>query len=233
MNPILIFRHVECEGPGYLGEFLEARNIPCRIISIDRGESVPRDLDNIAGLVFMGGPMSVNDPLPWIAEELAFIQRAQEICLPMLGHCLGAQLISKALGGKITANPVKEIGWHTVTQAKNKCGDRFLPAVADSFEAFHWHGEMFSIPDGAEHILSSQFCENQAFVIGKTMALQCHIEMTTAMIREWVSLFTLQLSNPDSSVQSETMILQDVEKKVRDMQMTANKYYSLWLTGFD
>jgi len=233
MNPILIFRHVEYEGPGYLSEFLDARNIPYRIINIDRGEAVPGELDNISGLVFMGGPMSVNDPVPWIAEELALIRKAHEYSLPMLGHCLGGQLISKALGGKISANPVKEIGWDQVNRPKNNCGDLFLPGLADKFEAFHWHGEMFSIPDGAELILSSQFCKNQEFVIGKTIAMQCHIEVTAAMVREWVSLFTEQLENPSSSIQSETTILLDVEKKAIELRKIADQIYSHWLKGVE
>ncbi len=194
---------------------------------------MPRELDNISGLVFMGGPMSVNDPVPWIAEELALIRNAHENGLPMLGHCLGGQLISKALGGKININPVKEIGWHQVSQLINNCGDLYLPGLADEFEAFHWHGEMFSIPDGAELILSSQFCENQAFVIGKTIAMQCHVEVTTAMVREWISLFTEQLETPSGSIQSETTILLDLEKKVVELQKTADQIYSHWLKGFE
>ena len=111
MQPILIFRHAPHEGPGYLADYLDRRGLPHRLIRIDQGDPVPTSLDGIPGLVFMGGPMSVNDPLSWIPKVLNLIRQAVAADLPVLGHCLGGQLISKALGGVITKNPVKEIGW--------------------------------------------------------------------------------------------------------------------------
>ena len=114
MKPLYIFRHIDCEGPGYLAEVLERKGIPWQLIAIDTDVAVPHSIDGCSGLVFMGGPMSVNDDLPWIGQELALIRAAQTAGLPVLGHCLGGQLISKALGGEITANPVREIGWHPV-----------------------------------------------------------------------------------------------------------------------
>ena len=104
MKPLTIFRHIACEGPGYLDRVLKRCSIPYRLVRIDLNEAVPRDLEETSGLVFMGGPMSVNDPLPWISQELELIQAAQACGLPVLGHCLGGQLISKALGGTVSAN---------------------------------------------------------------------------------------------------------------------------------
>jgi GMP synthase-like glutamine amidotransferase len=114
MRPLYIFRHIACEGPGYLAEVLARHNVPSRLIRIDAGDRVPDSLEGCSGLVFMGGSMSVNDPLPWLEQELSLIRAARAIDMPVLGHCLGGQLISKALGGEITRNPVKEIGWHPV-----------------------------------------------------------------------------------------------------------------------
>jgi GMP synthase-like glutamine amidotransferase len=111
MKPIYIFRHQEYEGPGYLQQVLHQHQLPYQIFYIDQGETVPSNIEHCSALVFMGGPMSVNDELPWIAPELHLIRDAVAKHLPVLGHCLGGQLISKALGGKITANAVKEIGW--------------------------------------------------------------------------------------------------------------------------
>src|SRR3989304_290806 len=111
MKPLFIFRHIDIEGPGYPTHFLKKHGIHYRLVKVDEGDVIPRSLDNIGGLVFMGGSMSVNDDLPWIHQEITLIKRAAEAKLPILGHCLGGQLISKALGGEVYANPVKEIGW--------------------------------------------------------------------------------------------------------------------------
>ena len=118
MKPLYIFRHIDCEGPAYLAEVLARRAIPWQLIAIDAGDSVPPSIDGCSGLVFMGGPMSVNDDLPWIEHELDLIRLAQDAGMPVLGHCLGGQLICKALGGAITANPVREIGWHPVRRSE-------------------------------------------------------------------------------------------------------------------
>ena len=102
MEPILIFRHVACEGPGYLAEFLDRQQFPYSMICIDRNDPIPESLPDTSGLVFMGGGMSVNDDLPWIDQEMRLIRQAVDKNMPVLGHCLGGQLICKALGGQIS-----------------------------------------------------------------------------------------------------------------------------------
>ena len=233
VHPILIFRHIEIEGPGYLGEFLELRNIPYKIICLDRGEPVPENLNKVSALVFMGGPMSVNDSLPWIDEELELIRMAHNMGLPMLGHCLGGQLISKAMGGEIKVNPTSEIGWHQVKQTENKYASLWMNGLENEFEVFHWHGETFTVPDGAELILSSQLCENQVFVIGKTLAMQCHIEMTEVMVKAWIECATDNLKYSSIGVQSSTDMLVDLKEKIFNLKIVADKIYSQWLSGLN
>src|SRR5262245_55774807 len=114
MKPVAIFRHLAAEGPGHFVTYLTRRNVPWRLVRIDEGEAVPGDPAGFSGLVFMGGPMSANDRLPWIDEILALIRAAVASDVPVLGHCLGAQLMAKALGGEVTRNAVKEIGWGKV-----------------------------------------------------------------------------------------------------------------------
>src|SRR3989304_3649018 len=111
MKPVAIFRHHRNEGPGYLGAYLDARGVPWTVIRIDQDEKVPADARAFSGAVFMGGPMSVNDDLPWIAPGLDLIRAAVAAGVPVLGHCLGGQLIATALGATVSPNPVKEIGW--------------------------------------------------------------------------------------------------------------------------
>lgn len=229
MKPVRIFRHIACEGPGYLATFLEKNNIPYQLVRIDAGETPPPQIDDVSGLVFMGGPMSVNDDLGWIRQELALIQQAIDADLPVLGHCLGGQLISKALGGTVSANPVKEIGWLPVKKLANRMADEWLPAPGNDRLAFHWHGETFSIPTGATAILESRHCAHQGFVIGNSLALQCHIEMTDGMVREWTSLYKEELVTPSETVQSQTAMTEDLGDRIRQLQQTADALYGHWL----
>lgn len=229
MKPISIFRHTPPEGPGYFGDFLERQQLPYRVIAVDAGESIPATLDETSALVFMGGPMSVNDPLPWIKPELELIRQAVARDMPVLGHCLGGQLISKALGGAITANPVKEFGWFNVMQQHNAAANAWLSALPQTFPAFHWHGETFTIPTGADLILSSDGCRNQAFVIGNTLALQCHVEMTAAMVREWAELQPQDIARATPTIQTWPQMSKQLEQRVETLQHHAGLLYRRWL----
>ena len=229
MKPLLLFRHIECEGPGYLAEVLDRFGLPYRLVAIDRNEALPADVDESSGLIFMGGPMSVNDTLPWIEQELALIRAAADRQLPVLGHCLGGQLISKALGGVVTKNRVREIGWHTVTKVDNPAAADWLAGQPDSMELFHWHGETFSIPAGAEVILENPHCPHQAFVCDNILALQCHVEMTAPMVREWASLYATELDDPAPSVQSAAQLTAGLDERIAAAQQIADRLYQRWL----
>jgi GMP synthase-like glutamine amidotransferase len=229
MKPIAIFRHLECEGPGYFADFLDQQQLPYTLIRIDQYDPVPASINSYSALVFMGGPMSVNDDLQWIADEINLIQQADEVGMPVLGHCLGGQLIAKALGGIVSKNPVKEIGWHAVTRQRNTVTEDWLESLPDEFEVFHWHGETFSIPAGATPLLSSQYCTNQAFAIGNTLALQCHVEMTAAMVEEWVNEYAHELSEPSESLQAGNQILEDLKTKISRLKPVADTIYQRWV----
>jgi GMP synthase-like glutamine amidotransferase len=229
MKPLLVFRHIECEGPGFLAEVLAAEGIPWQLVAIDRGEPVPGSSADAGGLVFMGGPMSVNDDLDWIPRELDLIREARERELPVLGHCLGGQLISKALGGEVTANPVREIGWHPVRRTEGAAAtDWFADGVEDT-ELFHWHGETFSIPTGGRRLLENDWCAQQAFAVDNILALQCHVEMTAPMVAEWVGLYTDELADASPAVQSAGEIKRDLGPRIAAMQAVAGPLYRRWL----
>ncbi len=233
MKPIAIFRHAEPEGPGYFADFLDEHEIPWRLFRIDQGEAVPHDASAYSGLVFMGGPMSVNDDLPWIPKALALIRNAHAQDIPLLGHCLGGQLISKALGGVVSKNPVKEIGWGKVEVADNDTAREWFGAIR-SFDAFHWHGETFSLPQGAVRLLASGHCANQAYAIGKHLALQCHVEMTGPMVRDWCTVGAAEIAASAASpaVQSAAaMQAQMGEKKLPELHRVAAQLYRHWLRG--
>ncbi|MDX2457763.1 MAG: type 1 glutamine amidotransferase [Gammaproteobacteria bacterium] len=229
MRPLTIFRHIACEGPAYLAEVLDRLTIPWRLVRIDAGEPVPDSLADCSGLVFMGGPMSANDPLPWIEQELSLIRRARAQDMPVLGHCLGGQLICKALGGTVSANPVKEIGWHSVRKCPTPAAESWLAGLPDEATLFHWHGETFSIPDGAEVILESEFCPHQAFAIGNTLALQCHVEMLPPMVAEWAALYAHELQQPSTTVQTAEQMSADLPARIAAAQHVADSIYQHWL----
>ncbi len=229
MKPIYIFRHTPPEGPGYFGDFLQRQQIPYRVIGVDIGEAIPTSLDETSALVFMGGPMSVNDALPWIEPELALIHQAVACNMPVLGHCLGGQLISKALGGTIQANPVKEFGWFDVMQHNSAATKSWLSGLPQQFPVFHWHGESFSLPSGADLILSSVGCHHQAFVIGNTLALQCHVEMTAAMVREWAELEPRAIAHATPTIQTWAQMSEQLDKQITTLQQHADQLYLRWL----
>jgi GMP synthase-like glutamine amidotransferase len=234
MKPVAIFRHTPTEGPAYFATYLEGRRIPYQVIRIDAGEPVPADAAAYSGLCFMGGPMSVNDNLPWIAPVLALIRDAVARDVPVIGHCLGSQLMAKALGAAVTRNPVKEIGWGEVEVLKEPVTQQWLGDDLRSFLSFHWHGETFAIPGGATRILASPWCANQAFVLGKHFGMQCHVEMTVDMIRTWCRDWAKEveaLAGRVASVQTPAEMEQGIGDKVRALNAVANRIYDRWLEG--
>ncbi len=231
MQPVAIFRHAPSEGPGHFATYLDAQGVPWCLIAIDAGEAVPDSPAGFSGLVFMGGPMSVNDALPWIPKVLSLIRQAVQADVPVLGHCLGGQLMARALGGEVTRNPVKEIGWGEVKTVASPVTQHWFGDI-QQFHAFHWHGETFSIPPGAQRILESNYCANQAFALGPHLGLQCHVEMTEAMIRTWCELGAEEIAQAASpAVQTPERILADTPRLLAPMRAVAERLYGRWLEG--
>ncbi len=220
------------EGPGYFATFLEGKAIPWTLIAIDEHEAVPTDARRYSGLVFMGGPMSVNDRLPWIAPALGLIRDAVRKDVPVLGHCLGGQLMAKAFGGEVTRNRVKEIGWGEVRVADNAVAREWF-GEAGAFEAFHWHGETFSTPPGATRVLSNEHCANQAFALGRHFGFQCHVEMTEALVRAWVKGGAEEIAAAKKSpgVQSPREIERNLERRLEALHRVADRVYDRWTSG--
>ena len=237
-KPVVIFRFLAHEGPGYLGDFLDAQNITWQLVKVDENEPLPASLLAYSGMVLMGGPMSVNDDLPWIAPILGLINEAIDNDIPVLGHCLGGQLMSKALDAEVTknmtatGNQVKEIGWGEVTVSQNETAKNWFGSI-QTFNAFHWHGETFSLPQGATHLLASPYCQNQAWSIGKHLAFQTHIEMTAEMVIKWCEEGEEELLESASSeaVQQADTMQQELPLHVFFLQKVAKQVYSQWIRG--
>jgi GMP synthase-like glutamine amidotransferase len=234
MKPIAIFRYAPSEGPGYFATYLDRHGLPWRELKVDEGAAIPASARDYGGLVFMGGPMSVNDDLPWIAPMLSLIRAAVNDGVPTLGHCLGGQLIAKALGGTVTRNPVKEIGWGRVEVLEGDVPAAWFGPELRHFDSFHWHGETFSIPAGTTRIAASPWCENQAFALGPHLAMQCHVEMTPDLIRAWCRDWGKEvesLARRVPSVQAPGEMLDAVERRVRSLNGVADIVYRKWLAG--
>jgi GMP synthase-like glutamine amidotransferase len=232
LKPVAVFRHSTNEGPGHIALFLTQHAIPWQMFHVDQGEAVPEKADDFSGLVFMGGVMSVNDDLPWIPRSLNLIRDAIAKDIPVLGHCLGGQLMSKALGGVVTKNPVKELGWGKVSVAGNETAKQWFGDIKQ-FDSFHWHGETFSLPPDAVHLLSNQHCANQAWAMGKHLAMQCHVEMTEHMIEDWCraggDVLAANLDSP--GVQSAETMQAQMQDKLPRLTEVAEKLYRHWIHG--
>lgn len=229
MNPVAVFRTARSEGPGYFATYLERRSIPLRLVALDEGAPVPRDARRFSGLVFMGGPMSVNDELPWIAPALELVRDAVRKDVPVLGHCLGGQLMAKAFGGEVGANPVKEIGWGEVRVAPNQLAKEWLGELP-AFESFHWHGETFSIPPGATRVLEGPHCANQAFALGRHFGMQCHVEMTEEMVELWLrgGADEIRAAASSPAVQKPEEIRRDLAARLQALHAVAERIYERW-----
>ena len=227
MKPVAIFRHARTEGAGFFSDFLNESGIPWQLFRVDEAESVPVSSDSFSGLVFMGGPMSVNDDLPWIAPALDLIRDAVSKEVPVLGHCLGGQLMAKALGAKVGRNRAREIGWGRVEVLGD--AEKWFGGMQD-FDAFHWHGETFEIPQGANRILASGWCDNQAFSYGPHLALQCHVEMNREMVSQWCENGADEIAaHLGDSVQSVAAMQQDLDARVLQLNRVARRIYGAWV----
>ncbi len=231
MKPVAIFRHSPSEGPGYFATYLEAHSLAWKLVKIDAGETAPASAAEYSGLAFMGGPMSVNDDLPWIAGVLRLIRAAVDEGVPVLGHCLGAQLMSKALGGAVGPNPQKEIGWGRVDVADSDEARAWFGATR-SFLSFHWHGETYTLPPGAACIASSPHCGNQAFVLGRNLGMQCHVEMTPEMVRTWCESGKDEIARcACPSVQAASEIQAQLPSRIAALNAVAARLYERWIEG--
>ena len=231
MKPVAIFQHSAGEGPGYFATFLDRHSIPWQLINIAQGVLVPANAGDFSGLALMGGPMSVNDPLPWIGEELTLIRTAREQDIPVIGHCLGGQLMAMAFGATVERNPVKEIGWGEVSVIDNLVARKWFDALL-GFSAFHWHGETFSLPEEAVAILTSPYCKHQAFALGPHLGMQCHVEMTAAMITSWCESGAAEIAaNISASVQEPRKMLAEMTYRLTPLNTVADLLYTRWIEG--
>lgn len=190
MPKLLVFQHVPHEILGTLNPLLKEAGFRIKYINFGRENYKIPDLGSYDGLIVLGGPMNVDeiDLYPYLIPELKAIEQTIDNKIPMLGICLGSQLIAKVLGARVRKNKIKEIGWYNIMPTKEGTGDRLLSKLSGVEKIFQWHGDTFDIPDGAVHLAKSVDCENQAFKYGDNVyGFQFHLEVDKPMIKRWLT----------------------------------------------
>lgn len=231
MKPVLVLEHQLPERLAYLGTWLSNHNIPFVVFNADIDKSFPDSIEPYSALAVMGGGMSANDPLLTNRQAEILILQAILRDIPVIGHCLGGQLISKALGGRISNSPKPEIGWQPIKYVSESASEWFGNDPTDT--VIHWHYESFSIPQGATLLASSDACPNQAFSYGKHLAMQFHIEIDENKTKLWADDADSkwdQAKQTYDTVQNREEILNGITPYMEKHNKTADSIYSKWLS---
>ncbi len=194
---VLAVQHVAEEPPALVAEILEAAGAALRVVQVHRGDAVPRSVAPLDGLVVMGGPMGVADAprLAHLRDEMALLESALAAKIPVLGICLGSQLLAASLGARVAAAPEKEIGWYPVSLEPAAAADPLFAGVPDPFPALHWHGDAFDAPRGSVPLARSERTRCQAFRHGRAWGLLFHCEIGRTQLEGMVRSFDEELDS--------------------------------------
>ncbi len=230
---IAILQNNTEDGPAYLGTWLRERGIEFDVFNFDAGESAPTSLAPYSGLAILGGPMSVNDDMPSLRASEALIREAHDIGKPVVGHCLGGQLIAKALGAPVATAPFPEIGWSTIQLTDSAAAREWFGEFAGTArDALQWHYDSFAVPEAATLIASNEACPHQAFAIGNILAMQFHIEIDRNKLAGWArdgkpELLALR---DQPYVQQARTIAAEIPKRMANSNALADRIYERFIT---
>jgi GMP synthase (glutamine-hydrolysing) len=236
MKRLLVFQHVPHEILGTFNPLLKAAGFRIRYINFGRTPDAVPNIDKYDGLIVLGGPMCVDqtDGHPHLLTEIAAIKQAIECHMPVLGICLGAQLIATALGANVGKNPTKEIGWYDVTPTAAGQADPLFGCFDGTEKIFQWHGDTFDIPHGAVALASSPECANQAFRFGeRTYGLQFHLEVDEPLIQRWLKtpVHVREMEREGDHI-SEQKILADTKLYMERSTRLGNRLFSEYIRLF-
>lgn len=234
MRPVLVLQHLDSDGPAYLGDWLAGHGIAAEVRCTERGEDFPTDVRGHAALAILGGSMSANDELPSLRRAEALVRAAIAEGVPVIGHCLGGQLIARALGASVHASPAPEVGWHAVAWGPG-AAEWFGEGLADTppAEVFHWHYEAFDLPAWAVPLGSSLACPHQAFSLGPSvLAMQFHIEQNASKLEAWLGALDIDYfagrGAHGATVQSPAEMRRDAGRRLAAQQRLADAVYARW-----
>ncbi|MEM7082236.1 MAG: gamma-glutamyl-gamma-aminobutyrate hydrolase family protein [Pseudomonadota bacterium] len=234
---ILVFQHVPFEPLGTLDPMLKNAGFRIRYVNFARDPHQVPSLDGYAGLIVLGGPMNVDqiDDYPNLATEVTLIRDALDRNMQVLGICLGAQLLAKALGARVKPGARKEIGWYPVSLCDEGREDPILKDLNDSPMLFHWHGDQLTLPEGARWLASSDDCPVQAFAHGAcAYGFQFHLEVDQKLIERWltVPVNVAELATVTDYIHP-SRIREDVPRYLPAMQQLADTVFGNWIKRFD
>ena len=231
MKPVLVLRHMASDGPGYLATWLRQQGLPFEVFDSSAGQAYPAQIDAWGALAVLGGEMSANDPLPSLRQAERLILAAMQAGVPVIGHCLGGQLMARALGAGIGASPAPEIGWQPVRIEPHAAAGDWFGAGEQAF-VYQWHYEAFDLPAGATLLASSAACPHQAFAIGPHLGLQFHVEVDEHKLAVWSACddpHYLALQETCPSVQSGAAMRADAARHLAAQQRLAARFYARWI----
>ena len=233
-KPVLVLQHQSSDGPAYLGTWLRAHAVEHEVRVAGEGTRWPADMGGYAAMALLGGEMSANDDLPMLRDGERLIVQAIERGLPVIGHCLGGQLMARALGAKVHASPAPEIGWQPLQVFDGEESRAWFGDLRQA-QVMQWHYESFDLPPGAKLLASSAACPHQAFAIGPHLAMQFHIEADAEKIDRWShevgQNYRDALKRHPTSVQSGADIRASTGRHIAAQQALADRIYGRWLSG--
>ena len=221
-------QHTACETLGTMEDALRGNGIEFEYIETHLGKPVPMEMGNKAGLVVMGGPMGVYEysSYPFLRKEMGLIESALKLDLPVLGVCLGSQLLAAVLGAEVTKGERKEVGWHAVTLSDSAAQGRLFAGVKAEFWPFHWHGDVFSLPMNAVLLASSRQTPHQAFRFGKNAyGILFHLEVTEGQISQMLLDFADELREAGGSSAD---ISEQTHQHLPALQQIATAVFGRW-----
>lgn len=229
----LILQHTPEERGGLFEEILLEQGWTLEVLPLFSGSSLPSSIKEFGMVLVLGGPMSANDEEihPFLKEELPFIRKALKIGHPVLGVCLGAQLMAKALGAKVYPGPYKEIGWYWLSQTPSARSDPIFSRLDPYFLVFQWHGETFDLPPGTVGLAGNMAYPNQAFRIGELMyGVQFHLEVTEPMIETWLSAWSDEIKEAKPQPLTAREIFEDAHIYLERLQTQVHRFFSGYLS---
>ena len=230
MKPVLILQLLSSDGPAYLAHWLQRRGLPFDVRNREAGDSFPPHLHGHSALAILGGEMSANDPLPSLRQAELLILDAMARGRPVIGHCLGGQLMARALGATVGPSLAPEVGWHVLSTAANDEACAWFGA-ATQLSVFQWHEEAFALPTGAVALAGSAACTHQAFAVGPHLAMQFHIEVDEEKLTRWSLLDTpawREQRRRWPTVHGGQRMRDDMQRHLQAQQALADRIYARW-----